>query len=106
MPHMNYTGGGESCSSGDCSGGPRIVEYIANGTEDPVGMTVPIGATLAAATYHVTFFGCTTDGATIPWAWVFLDADRTTSTFVAKFMGDDNSLTNGATYKFQIVEAS
>lgn len=103
MSHMPaYGEGGSSCADSGSCGGPRIVEYTATGAESPAGFTVPIGATLAAATYHVGFFGAA--GADeVPWAWDFPSGSRTTTSFVAKFSGD--ALPAGAVYKFQIVEA-
>lgn len=102
MSHMPaYGEGGSSCSSG-ASCGTRIVEYTATGAESPAGFTVPIGTTLAAADYHVGFFGAS-GASVVPGAWDFPPGSRTTSQFVATFSGD--SLPAGAVYKFQIVEA-
>lgn len=36
MSHMTYTGGGASCSDNGC-GGPRLVRYTVDGTEDNSG---------------------------------------------------------------------
>lgn len=103
MAHMPMYGeDGSSCSSSGSCGGPRIVEYTATGSELPGGFTVPIGATLAAVDYHVSFFGVGAD-IIVPWAWSFPNASRTTSQFEARFTGD--GLTAGGVYKFQIVEA-
>lgn len=100
MAHMDYSGGaGSSCAS-TCS--PRIVSYTATGAESPAGFTVPIGATLAAATYNVGFFGVVAD-VIVPLAWSFPTASKTTTQFQARFSGD--ALTAGGVYKFQIVEA-
>jgi hypothetical protein len=102
MAHMPaYGAGGSSCSDSDSCSGPRIVSYTATGAEAGTA-TIPIGATLSAADYSVGFFCCITDGADVPWAWAFPNASRTTSQFGATFTG---TLTSGATYKFQIVEA-
>ncbi len=106
MAHMpRYTEGGAACSGSDSCGGPRIVEYTATGAELGTGATIPIGATLAAADYHVGFFGVEADaGAIVPASWSFPSGSKTTTQFEAEFSGD--GLTAGAVYKFQIVEAS
>jgi len=101
MSHMDY-GSGDGVSCGATCGGPRIVEYTADGTELPGGFVVPIDTTLAAADYHVTFFGVEADIIT-PVSWSFPASEQTTSQFEARFAGE--GLTAGGVYKFQIVEA-
>jgi hypothetical protein len=105
MSHMpTYGEDGSGCSSEGSCAAPRVVEYTATGAEVPAGVTIPIGATLSAATYHVGFFGLGGDGTgDVPWAWGFPNASRTTSQFLATFTG--TTLTAGAVYKFQIIEA-
>lgn len=88
------------------AGGSIIVPYTAIGDEAPEGFTVQIGATMPDDTYHVGFFAYATEGMVVPRSWVFLDADRTTETFIARFTVDDGTLTAGGVYKFIIVEAS
>ncbi len=102
MSHMpSYGGSGSACSgSGSC--GSRIIEYTATGAESPSGFVVPIGTTLAAADYHVQFFGVE-DDVIVPLAWSFPTSGKTYSQFEARFAGDE--LTAGGVYKFQIVEA-
>ena len=102
MSHMSSLGGGD-CSSGSCSSGPRIVEYIGVGDESPSGFTVPFGVTLASADYSIAFFVCETNGAAVPWAWV--PTLKQTTECLMTFTGD-GPLTVDAVYKFQIVEAS
>lgn len=79
--------------------GVRVVAYEATGAESPSGFTVPIGATLASANYHVSFFSVE-DGIIVPWAWSF--TAKTTTQFEARFSGDE--LTAGGFYFFEIVE--
>jgi hypothetical protein len=97
-----YGTGGVTCSSG-CSGGPRIVEYVATGAELPAGFIVQIGATLADANYNVSFFGVDSDIFTPP-SWSFPWGGYTTSQFQARFVDVGIPLTAGGLYKFQIVE--
>jgi hypothetical protein len=100
MAHMSYTGGGSACSS-DCSGGARIIEYTADGTELPSGFTVALGVTLASTDYAVSFYGVE-DDVIVPIAWSFPWSGRTTSQFSARFAGD--ALTAGGVYLFEVVE--
>lgn len=102
MAHMNYgASSGESCTDGLCAGSPRIVTYVATGSEG-VDFMVPIGATLASDEYEVGLFGIA--GAVnfpildFPDA---LDADRTTTEFRVL---SASTLTLGDILKFQIVE--
>lgn len=102
MSHMNYgASDGDSCGDA-CGGGPRIVEYVATGSELPGGATIPIGTELAAADYRVAFWGVEAD-IIVPIAWSFPTAFKTTTQFQARFAGD--GLTAGGTYYFQIVES-
>ena len=56
MSHMpEYGSGGSGCEASTC-GERRIVTYTATGIEG-VDFSVTIGATLAADTYEVSFFG-------------------------------------------------
>lgn len=104
MAHMpTYgEGGGGACADGSCASS-RIVTYTATGAEG-VDFFVPIGATLAADTYDVGFFGA--EGAAyIPGVWDFPnDAvdDRTTSQFRVLI---PDVLQAGDVFKFQIIEA-
>ncbi len=103
MSHMtSITGDGSECGDGGCSGGPRIVEYTATGSELPSGFTIPVGVTLASTDYSVAFFNVE-DDIIAPAAWSFPWSGRTTTSFTARFTGD--SLTAGGVYKFQIVES-
>jgi len=100
MSHMpSISGSGSACSDATC--GARIVSYTATGSEAPGGFVVPIGTTLAAATYNVAFFSVE-DDIVVPIAWSFPTAGKTTTQFEARFSGD--ALSAGGTYFFQIVE--
>lgn len=102
MAHMNYgSGSGTTCADA-CGGGQRIVSYVATGAELPGGFNVPIGTTLALATYHVGFFGVVAD-IIVPIAWSFPTAGKTTSQFQVRFSGA--GLTAGGAYYFQLKEA-
>jgi hypothetical protein len=59
MSHMDYgASSGDSCADGLCTGSPRIITYVATGSEG-VDFMVDIGTTLATDSYHVSLFGVT-----------------------------------------------
>ncbi len=102
MGHMDYgASSGESCADGLCAGSPRIVTYVATGSEG-VDFMVPMGTTLATDSYEVGLFGIA-GAANFPVLDFpnVLAGDRTTTEFRVLSAA---TLTAGDTLKFQVVE--
>lgn len=101
MSHMgSYGSNGTGCADSGCGGGTRIVTYTATGAEG-TEFDVPIGATLALATYNVGFFAIN-GSVTLP-ACNFPTggSNRTTTTFRVEVAV---APTAGDVWQFQIVE--